>query len=111
VKLAAEFVASTVSTESQQLEAQGGGIPVISNVPAVGVPKQLVAMARSGKYNLYPMFDNYMQPEVIAQIDNQLPEAFIGKTSPVSALSTMAKAFGSLPSDQQKVQYNLGASG
>jgi raffinose/stachyose/melibiose transport system substrate-binding protein len=111
VKLAAEFVASTVSTESQQLEAQGGGIPVISSVPAVGVPKQLVAMARSGKYTLYPMFDNYMQPEVIAQIDNQLPEAFIGKTSPASALGTMAKAFESLPSDQQKVQYNLGAPG
>jgi raffinose/stachyose/melibiose transport system substrate-binding protein len=109
-KLAAEFVASTVSTESQQLEAAGGGIPVVSSVAPKGVPKQLVALAHSGKYQLYPMFDNYMQPEVVAQIDNQLPQAFIGKVSPQSALSTLEQALKSLPSSERDVHYNLGAS-
>lgn len=110
-KLAAEFVAYTVSPEAQKLESDSGGIPVLSSVPAKGVPEQLVEMAHSGKYRLYPMFDNYMQQEVIAQIDNQLPEAFIGKTSPQAALGVMQQAFQSLPPSERQVQYHLGATG
>ena len=71
---------------------------MVTNVPAVGVPVELLTMAHSGKYQLYPMFDNYMQPDVVAQIDNQLPQAFIGQESAQAALSNMEKAFTSLPS-------------
>ena len=107
-KLAAQFLAFTVTKESQQIEAASGGLPVISSVPAVGVPSQLLAMAHSGKYTLYPMFDNYMQPDVIAQIDNQLSQAFIGQESVQTALGNMEKAFTSLPASERKVDYHLG---
>jgi raffinose/stachyose/melibiose transport system substrate-binding protein len=110
-QLAAQFVAFTVTPESQKLEAEGGGIPVISSVPAIGLPQQLVTMARSGKYHLYPMMDNYMQPEVVAQIDNQLPQAFIGKTSPQAALTVMNQALQALPASERQVQYHLGSGG
>ena len=107
-KLAAEFVAYTVSTASQKLEAAGGGLPVVSTVHASGVVSQLLTMAASGKYKLYPMFDNYMQPEVVAQIDNQLPQAFVGQESAQTALSNLQKAFTSLPAVERKVDYHLG---
>jgi raffinose/stachyose/melibiose transport system substrate-binding protein len=108
-KLAAEFVAYTVSDASQKLEAAQGGLPVVSNVPAQGAPAELLAMAHSGKYHLYPMFDNYMQPEVVAQLDNQLPQAFIGQVSAQAALTNLEKAFTSLPSAERKVDYHLGS--
>ncbi|SRR6266851_2352826 len=107
-KLAAEFVAYTVSLTSQRLEAASGALPVVKSVPAQGVPAQLLALAHSGKYTLYPMFDNYMQPAVVAQIDNQLTLAFIGRESAQAALSNMEKAFQSLPSAERKVDYHLG---
>jgi ABC-type glycerol-3-phosphate transport system substrate-binding protein len=107
-KLAAQFLAYTVTTQSQQIEAQQGGLPVVANVPAVGVPAQLLTMARSGKYQLYPMFDNYMQPDVVAQINTQLPQAFIGQVSARTALANMEKAYTSLPASERKVDYHLG---
>lgn len=107
-KLAAQFVAYTVSDASQKLEAAQGGLPVVSNVPAQGAPAQLLTMAQSGKYHLYPMFDNYMQPDVVAQLDNQLPQAFIGQVSAQTALSNLEKAFTSLPGAERKVDYHLG---
>lgn len=107
-KLAAEFVAYTVSAASQKLEAAAGGLPVVSTVSAKGTPAQLLTMAHSGKYKLYPMFDNYMQPEVVAQLDNQLPQAFTGQESAQAALTNLEKAFTSLPSAERKVDYHLG---
>lgn len=108
VQLAADFVAYTVSIASQKLEAATGALPVISSVPVQGVVSQLLAMAHSGKYQLYPMFDNYMQPDVVAQIDNQLPQAFIGQESAQTALNTLEQAFSSLPASERKVDYHLG---
>jgi raffinose/stachyose/melibiose transport system substrate-binding protein len=108
-KLASEFLEFTVTKQSQQVEAASGGLPVVTDVPAVGVPSQLLAMAHSGKYQLYPMFDNYMQQDVIAQIDNQLPQAFIGQESAQTALSNMEKAFTSLPASERQVDYHLGS--
>ncbi len=107
-KLASEFVAYAVTRQSQQIEAASGGLPVIADVPAVGVPSQLLAMARSGKYQLYPMFDNYMQPDVVAQLNSQLPQAFIGQESAQAALGNLEKAFTSLPATERKVDYHLG---
>ena len=64
-KLAAQFVAFTVSPTAQKLVAATGQIPVISSVPAqTGAGRQLLAIARSGRYELYPMIDNYMPAEV-----------------------------------------------
>lgn len=108
-KLAAQFVAFTVSPTAQKLVAATGQIPVISSVPAqTGAGRQLLAMARSGRYELYPMIDNYMPAEVSAQIGNQLPEAFVGQQSASSALANMEGAYTSLPADQQHPHYNLG---
>lgn len=108
-KLAAEFVAFTVTSTAQKLAAAGGQVPVISTVPAIGVPAQLAALANSGKYNLYPMFDNFIPQGVVAQLDNALPQAFIGAESATAALNTLEQAFKSLPASQQHSNYGLGS--
>jgi ABC-type glycerol-3-phosphate transport system substrate-binding protein len=108
-KLAAEFVASTVSAESQQLVASSGGLPVIKDVKVDGVMGQLLTWAQSGQYKLYPMFDNFMQQSVVAQMNSQLPEAFVGHKSAADALSTFDQALASLPDADRNVSYNLGA--
>ena len=108
-KLAAEFVAFTVSKRAQEYAAADGQLPVISSVPAQGPPSQLIAMANSGKYHLYPMFDNYMPQDVVAQIDNQLTQAFVGSQSASGALGAMLAAYkGLLPASQQHPNFNLG---
>jgi ABC-type glycerol-3-phosphate transport system substrate-binding protein len=107
-KLAAEFVASTVTTASQKLASAGGQVPAIANVPTIGVVSQLVSMASSGKYAIYPMFDNFTPQEIVGQLDNALPQAFIGAESAKSALNTLEQAFKSLPASERHSVFNLG---
>lgn len=108
-KLAADFIAYTVSQPAQELVAADNQLPINPNVQARGKANQdLLAMAEGGKYDLYPMFDNYMPPEVIAQITSQLPQAFVGSKSASSALDTMESADKALPSDEQHVNFHLG---
>ena len=107
-KLAAQFVAFTDTTASQKLASAGGQVPAIASVPTIGVVSQLVAMANSGKYTIYPMFDNFMPQEVVAQLDNALPQAFIGAQSAASALNTLDQAFKSLPASERHSVFNLG---
>jgi raffinose/stachyose/melibiose transport system substrate-binding protein len=107
-KLAAEFVAYTVSSAAQKLVAASGNIPVLPSIPATGAQAGLQKLAGSGKYTLYPMFDNYMPSQVIAQIDNALPEAFIGRQSAASALGVLQQAFSTVPASERSVNYHLG---
>lgn len=107
-KLAAEFVAYTVSPAAQKLVAASGNIPVIPSIHATGAQAGLQTLAQSGKYTLYPMFDNYMPSQVVAQIDNALPEAFIGRQSASSALGVLAQAFSTVPASERNVDYHLG---
>lgn len=108
-KLAAEFVAFTDTPASQQLASASGQVPVLANIPTIGATAQLVALANSGKVNLYPMFDNFLPQEVVAQLDNALPQAFIGAESASAALNTLEQAFKSLPANEQTSQYHLGS--
>jgi raffinose/stachyose/melibiose transport system substrate-binding protein len=108
VKLAAAFVAYTVTTASQKLASAGGQVPVIASVPTIGAVSQLVSMANSGKYAIYPMFDNFTPQEVVAQLDNALPQAFTGAESAASALKTLDQAFKSLPASERHSDFNLG---
>lgn len=109
-KLAAEFVAYTVSRASQRLVAKDGQLPVIKGMSVAGATNALLTWAHSGKYTLYPMFDNFMQPEVVAELNSQLPQAFIGHLSAKAALMTMQQALTSLPASERQVQYHLGGS-
>jgi ABC-type glycerol-3-phosphate transport system substrate-binding protein len=110
LKLAAEFAAYTVSVPAQKMVAASGNIPVLSSIPATGAQAQLQQMAKSGMYKLYPMFDNYMPSQVVAVLDNALPEAFIGRQSPASALQVLQQAFSTVPASQKLVNYHLGGS-
>lgn len=107
-KLAAEFVAYTVTNAAQKLASAGGQVPVVANVPTIGVVSQLVAMANGGKYAIYPMFDNFTPQEVVAQFDNALPQAFIGAESATAALNTLEQAFKSLPASERHSSFDLG---
>jgi multiple sugar transport system substrate-binding protein len=107
VKLAAQFVAFTVSAPAQQLVADSGEVPLTASVHAKGALGDLQNMARSGKYRLYPMFDNYMPSQVVAQINNALPQSFIGKQSAQSALDDFQQAYDSIPSSERTVQYHI----
>ena len=54
-------MAYTVTQESQRLVAQDGQLPVIKGVPVQTAPGALLTWANSGKYTVYPMFDNFIQ--------------------------------------------------
>jgi ABC-type glycerol-3-phosphate transport system substrate-binding protein len=108
-KLAAEFLQYIVSTPAQRLVAKSGNIPILPSVPAQGAALQnLQTMARSGKYKLYPFFDNYMPSQVVAQINTTLPQAFVGSQSAKSALDAFQSAYESIPGDQRGGGFNLG---
>jgi raffinose/stachyose/melibiose transport system substrate-binding protein len=108
-KLAAEFVEYTASEPAQQILADSGGMPILPSVKAQGAALQeLQAMAQDGQYTPYPMFDNYMPSEVVAQITTTLPQAFIGRESAAKALEAFQKAYESIPEGERATDFHVG---
>ena len=69
--------------------------------------KQLIALADSGKYVQYPMFDNYTQPSVATAINNEMNLAFVGQTSCKAALSNLEATQAALPAKLRNINYRF----
>jgi ABC-type glycerol-3-phosphate transport system substrate-binding protein len=109
VALAAEFLTYMLSEKGQQIIASSGQPPVISMGVKLTNPamKQLIALADSGKYVQYPMFDNYTQPSVATAINNEMNLAFVGQTSAKAALSNLESTQAALPAKLRNINYRF----
>ena len=107
-KLSAEFVAATVSRQAQQFAVADGQPPVVSGVQISDpLVRQLTTWATSPSYSVYPMFDNYFQPNVSTAFSKNGDAAFVGDMSPLAALQSMTQALNALPADQRNENANL----
>jgi ABC-type glycerol-3-phosphate transport system substrate-binding protein len=111
VKLATDFLAFMLSPGSQQIIARSGQPPVIASGVKITNPamQQLLALANSGKYIQYPMFDNFTAPAVTNALDPEFGPAFVGQKSATSALSNIDSTTQSLPPDQKNVNFGFGS--
>ena len=109
VALAAEFLTYLLSPKGQQIIATSGQPPVISTGVKLTNPvmKALVALADSGKYVQYPMFDNYTQPSVATAINSEMNLAFVGQTSAKAALSNLEATQAALPAKLRNINYRF----
>lgn len=107
--LAAKFLTFLMSQKGQQIVADSGQPPVISKgvVETNAALKQLLALAGSGKYTKYPMYDNFAQPSVATAITNEMELAFTGQTSAQAALIDLEKTQAALPASERDINYGL----
>ena len=68
--------------------------------------KSLLALADSGKYVQYPMFDNYTQPSVATGINNEMDLAFVGQTSAAGS-KNLEGTQAALPANVRNINYGL----
>jgi ABC-type glycerol-3-phosphate transport system substrate-binding protein len=110
VKLAEQFLAYLLTKKSQQIVAKSGQPPVVTAGVKVTNPavRQLLALAHSGKYQQYPMFDNFTASSVTDALDKELGPAFVGQKSAEAALSDLDQTTQALPKDQKNVNYGFG---
>ena len=108
-KVAAAFLTFLLSPKGQQIVTASGQPPVISKgVTATNpVMKQLVALAGSGAYVKYPMYDNFSQPSVSTGLNSELELAFMGQSSAKAALSNLERTQQALPASERNVNYGL----
>jgi raffinose/stachyose/melibiose transport system substrate-binding protein len=111
VALAEKFLAFLLTKQSQEIVAQSGQPPVVTAGVKVTNPavKQLLSLAHSGKFQQYPMFDNFTASTVTDALDKELGPAFVGQKSAESALSDLDKTTQALPKDQKDVNYGFGS--
>jgi raffinose/stachyose/melibiose transport system substrate-binding protein len=111
VKLAEQFLAFLLTKQSQEIVAQSGQPPVVTAGVKVTnkAVVQLLNLAHSGKFQQYPMFDNFTASSVTDALDKELGPAFVGQKSATAALSDLDKTTQSLPKDQKNVNYGFGS--
>jgi len=111
VALAEKFLAYLLTNKSQTLVAKSGQPPVITAGVPVTNPavRQLLNLAHSGKYQQYPMFDNFTASSVTDALDKELGPAFVGQKSAKSALSNLDHTTQALSPKDKNVNYGFGS--
>lgn len=108
VKLAVQFLRYVMGSAGQRALTQSGEIPMMSGYSSPNALSQsLLTMGTSKKFDVYPMFDNYMPSSVLSVANKVLDEALVGQMSPQSALQELAQSENDLPSSQRNVSYPL----
>jgi ABC-type glycerol-3-phosphate transport system substrate-binding protein len=105
--LAEQFLASILTSSGQTSLVKTGQIPIYTGYSMPAVSQQLLQTAGSSGYQVYPMFDNYMQQSVATVATKVLDQAFVGQISPQAALQQIEAALQDLPSSQRSATYPL----
>jgi ABC-type glycerol-3-phosphate transport system substrate-binding protein len=106
-KLAEEFLASILTSSGQNALVKTGQIPIYQGYSMPAVSQEMLQLAGEKTYEVYPMFDNYMQQSVVSVADKVLDQAFVGQISPSAALSDIEQALQDLPASQRSANYPL----
>ncbi len=108
-KAAEAFLKFIVSPAGQQAIIASGQAPVLPGYTAKNpLQNTLLSMVASGHYQVYPMFDNFMQPSVLNVAVKELDLAMAGQTSAQAAMSTVAHSVTDLGASARSVNYHLG---
>jgi ABC-type glycerol-3-phosphate transport system substrate-binding protein len=107
--LAEEFLASILTSSGQNALVKTGQIPIYQGYSMPAVSAQLLQAASEKSFQVYPMFDNYMQQSVVSVAATSLNQAFVGQISPSTALQNIETAVQDLPSAQRSAIYPLGS--
>lgn len=105
--VAEEFLASILASSGQTALVQTGQIPIYTGYPMPAISSELLQTAANKGYQVYPMFDNYMQQSVATVANKVLDQAFVGQISPQAALGQIEAALQDLPSQQRSATYPL----
>lgn len=108
VSTAVEFLSFVLGSDGQKALSQTDQLPVFPQYPAPNIQAQsLLNMSSNHSFSVYPMFDNYMQPSVLAVAQKALAQAFVGQLSAKAALKEIAQSVSDLPSSQRNIPYSL----
>jgi ABC-type glycerol-3-phosphate transport system substrate-binding protein len=105
--LAEEFLASILTSSGQTALVKTGQIPIYTGYPMPTISQQLLQTAANKSYQVYPMFDNYMQQSVATVATKVLDQAFVGQITPQAALQEIESAFQDLPAAQRTATYPI----
>jgi raffinose/stachyose/melibiose transport system substrate-binding protein len=105
--VAEEFLASILTSSGQNALVKTGQIPIYQGYPIPAISQELLQMAGDKSYQVYPMFDNYMQQSVASVANKVLDQAFVGQISPLKALQEIEAALQDLPSSQRSATYPI----
>jgi len=106
-QLADEFLGSILTSSGQTALVNTGQIPIYTGYPMPTLSKEMLQTAGDKSYQVYPMFDNYMQQSVATVATKVLDQAFVGQVTPQAALSQIQQAAQDLPADQRSVTYPI----
>jgi len=105
--LAEQFLASILTSSGQTALVKTGQIPIYTGYPMPAISQELLQTAANKSYQVYPMFDNYMQQSVATVANKVLDQAFVGQITPQAALQQIEAALQDLPSAQRSATYPL----
>jgi raffinose/stachyose/melibiose transport system substrate-binding protein len=105
--VAEQFLAAILTSSGQTSLVKTGQIPIYTGYSIPAVSQQLLQTAGNSSYQVYPMFDNYMQQSVATVATKVLDQAFVGQISPQAALQQIQAAMQDLPSSQRSATYPL----
>lgn len=105
--LAEQFLASILTSSGQTALVKTGQIPIYTGYPMPVISQELLQTAANKTYQVYPMFDNYMQQSVATVANKVLDQAFVGQITPQAALQQIEAALQDLPSAQRSATYPL----
>ena len=97
-----KFLDFLTTEQAANIENRAGLIPDrLGYIPTNSANAAMLNMARSQHYVIYPMLDNFVQPNVVAAGNKVLPSVLAGSISPSSAMSTLQQTLDALPADQR----------
>lgn len=105
--LAEQFLASILTGSGQTALVKTGQIPIYTGYPMPAISQELLQTAANSSYQVYPMFDNYMQQPVATVATKVLDQAFVGQITPQAALQQIEAALQDLPASQRSATYPL----
>jgi raffinose/stachyose/melibiose transport system substrate-binding protein len=105
--LAEQFLASILTSSGQTALVKTGQIPIYTGYPMPAISQELLQTAADKSYQVYPMFDNYMQQPVATVANKVLDQAFVGQITPQSALQQIEAALQDLPTSQRSATYPI----
>jgi raffinose/stachyose/melibiose transport system substrate-binding protein len=111
---AVKFLQFVASPEGGELVANASIAPAMSGTSTAKANrqhKQLAEWRESGEYLDYPTIDNLTWPTVLAVLQSELPQVFVGKESPEAALQAVQQATEELPAEQRELSAAPEAEG